>query len=82
MGSGPGSGSGSGSWSIFFLKECCFRVGGYVRVRVRLGLFLVRVRVSINSNPDPKTAFFNKKIDPDPCLMEVQRTVARNPMHG
>ena len=38
---------------LSFFKECCFRVE-------------VRVRLDTNRKPNPKTAFFRKKIEPDP----------------
>ena len=46
-------GAGPGSGSICFFKECCFRVK-------------FRVRLDTNGKPNPKTAFFRKKIEPDP----------------
>ena len=50
---GRGRGRGLGRGLSFFKKECCFRVK-------------VRVKLDTNSKPNPKTAFFRKKIEPDP----------------
>ena len=38
---------------LSFFKECCFRVEA-------------RVRLDTNRKPNPKTAFFRKKIEPEP----------------
>ena len=55
---------------LFFLENAVlwlglFRVRFRFRIRVRVR---VRVRVSVNPNPNPKTAFFKKKIDPNPSF--------------
>ena len=54
---GWGRGRGLG-WALSFFKECFFRVRVSVRVRVR-----GRVSVNHNRYPNPKTAFFEKKIE-------------------
>ena len=51
---------------LFFLENAVLWLGLF-RDRVRFR-FRIRVRVSVNPNPNPKTAFFKKKIDPNPSF--------------
>ena len=55
---------------LFFLENAVLWLGLFrdrVRFRFRIRV-RVRVRVSVNPNPNPKTAFFKKKIDPNPSF--------------
>ena len=61
---------GAGVGVYFFLENAVLWLGLFrdrVRFRFRIRV-RVRVRVRASVNPNPKTAFFKKKIDPNPSF--------------